>query len=131
MAMQILQPPGWARPRGYSNGILAAGRVIFLAGQVGFNAEGKFESDDLAAQTRQALGNILAILAEAGAKAEHIVRMTWYITDRQAYLAQLQEIGVIYRELIGKHYPVMTVVEVTALIEGRAKVEIEATAVLP
>ncbi len=131
MAMQILQPPGWARPKGFSNGIAAAGRIVFVAGQVATNPAGKIESESFAAQVRQALANILAVLAEAGGKAEHIARMTWYITDKQEYLAQMREVGAAYRETIGSHFPVMTMVEVTALIEGQAKVEIEATAVVP
>jgi enamine deaminase RidA (YjgF/YER057c/UK114 family) len=130
MAMQILQPPGWARPRGFSNGIAASGRIVFVAGQIGSNAEGKVEADSLADQTRQTLKNVLAVLAEAGAKAEHIARMTWYVTDKAEYLAAVREVGAAYREVIGSHFPVMTLVEVTALVEDRAKVEIEVTAVV-
>jgi len=129
--MQILQPPGWARPRGYSNGIAADGRLVFVAGQIGWDAQSRIQTDDLAGQVRQALENVVAVLAQAGARAEHIVRMTWYLTDKREYLAASRAIGGIYREIIGDHYPVMTAVEVTALIEDRAKVEVEVTAVVP
>lgn len=128
--MEILQPPGWKRPKGYSNGIAAQGKMIFVAGQIGWNEEEKFPTSDLAGQTRQALENVLAVLKEAGAGAEHIVRMTWYITDKKEYLANAREIGQVYRELIGKHYPVMSLVQVADLLEDEAKVEIEVTAVL-
>ena len=129
--MQVLQPPGWPRPKGYSNGIAAEGRLVFIAGMVGWNAAERFETDALAGQARQALKNLLAVLAEAGGKAAHICRMTWYVTDKQEYLAHLRELGAAYRELIGNHFPAMTLVEVSALVEDGAKVEIEATAVLP
>jgi len=129
--MKILQPPGWPRPRGYSNGIAARGTVVFVGGQIGWNAEGRFESDDFAAQARQALANVVAVLAEAGGKPEHIARMTWYVTDRREYVAAYKAVGAAYREIIGRHFPAMTAVEVAALIEDRAKVEIEATAVIP
>ena len=129
--MKILQPPGWPRPRGYSNGIEARGTVVFVGGQIGWNAEGRFESDDFAAQARQALANVVAVLAEAGAKPEHIARMTWYVTDRREYVAAHKAIGEAYRAIMGRHFPAMTAVEVSALIEDRAKVEIEATAVIP
>lgn len=128
---QTLLPPGWKRPRGYANGISASGRMVFTAGVVGWDAEERFVSDDLAGQFRQVLVNTLAILAEAGAGPEHIARMTWYITSRDAYLAALPEIGAAYRELIGRNYPAMAVVEVAALIEPQAKVEIETIAVVP
>ena len=128
---EVLQPEGWARPRGYANGIAAEGRTIFVAGQIGWNARGEFESDDFVAQTRQALANIVAVLAESGAKPEHLVRLTWYVTDKQEYVARLAEIGKAYREVIGRHFPTMALVQVTALVEDRAKVEIEATAVVP
>ena len=128
--MQILQPPGWARPRGYSNGIAASGRFVFVAGQIGWDAQSRIQTDDLAEQVRQALQNVIAVLAQAGARPEHIVRMTWYLTDKREYLAEARAIGEIYREIIGNHYPVMTAVEVTALIEDRAKVEVEVTAVV-
>ena len=134
--MDILQPPDWPRPRGYVNGIAAQGTFISVAGQIGWNAQGQFESDDLVAQVRQALANIVAVLAQAGAEPQHLVRLTWYLTDKHEYLARAKEIGAAYRELIrdplgGPHYPVMSAVQVAALIEDRAKVEIEATAVLP
>ena len=130
MTLTILQPPGWARPRGYANGIAATGRMVFVAGQIGWNAGCEFESDDLVAQTAQALRNIVAVLAEAGALPAHIVRMTWYVTDRAEYIRRAKELGAVYREIIGGHYPAMTAVEVSALIEGRAQVEIEVTAVI-
>jgi enamine deaminase RidA (YjgF/YER057c/UK114 family) len=127
-----LSPHGWAAPRGYTNGIVASGRVVALAGQVGWNpATSAFETDDLTGQTRQALENIAMLLSEAGAEPRHLVRLTWFITDRAAYLAAQRDIGQAYRELMGKHYPPMSVVVVAGLIEERAKVEIEATAVLP
>ena len=129
--MQILQPPGWARPRGYANGIAAEGRIVFIAGQIGWDEQSQFQTDDLAGQVRQALANVLSVLAEAGGRPEHIARMTWYVTDKRAYLDASRAIGQVYRELMGKHYPTMTAVQVTALIEDRAQVEIEATAVVP
>ena len=129
--MKILQPPGWPRPRGYSNGIAAHGSVVFIGGQIGWNGEGRFESDDFAAQARQALANVVAVLAEAGGRPEHIARMTWYVTDRREYVAAYKAIGEAYREVMGRHYPAMTTVEVSGLVEDRAKVEIEATAVIP
>lgn len=129
--MQVLQPPGWPRPKGYSNGIAAEGRLVFVAGMVGWNEAERFETDALAGQARQALKNIVAVLAEAGGKPAHICRMTWYVTDKQEYLAHLRELGAAYREVIGNHFPAMTLVEVSALVEDGAKVEIEATAVLP
>ncbi len=130
-AFEILQPQGWPRPKGYSNGIAAQGRQIFVAGQVGWDAEGRFASTQLAGQVKQALLNIVSVLAEADGKPEHIVRLTWYVTSRDEYHAQLPEIGTAYREVMGKHFPVMSVVQVVALMEPQAKVEIEATAVLP
>ncbi len=129
--MQVLQPPGWPRPKGYSNGIAAEGRLVFIAGMVGWNEAERFETDALAGQVRQALKNLLAVLAQAGGKAAHICRMTWYVTDKQEYLAHLRELGAAYREVIGNHFPAMTLVEVSALVEDGAKVEIEATAVVP
>jgi len=129
--MQILQPPGWAKPRGFSNGIAAAGRLVFVAGQVGWTGEGKWEAKDFAGQFRQTLRNTLAVLAEAGGRPEHIVRMTWYVTDKREYLGAIKEIGSAYRELIGRHYPAMAVVQVSALVEDEAKLEIETTAVIP
>src|SRR5215470_12697676 len=128
--MQVLQPKGWPQPRGYSNGILAEGRQVFVAGQIGWDAA-KNLADDFAGQVRQALANTVAVLAEAGAKPEHIVRMNWYVTDKREYLAAGREIGKAYKELIGPHYPAMTLLEVKALLEDRAKVEIETTAVIP
>ncbi len=129
--MEILQPPGWPRPKGYSNGISTRGRMVFVAGCVGWNAAEEFETDDLAGQVKQALENIRAILAEGGAKPEHLVRMTWYLGDRDEYLACAREIGAAYREVMGKVYPVMTAVQVAGFVEDGAKVEIECTAVVP
>jgi enamine deaminase RidA (YjgF/YER057c/UK114 family) len=129
--MQILQPPGWARPRGYSNGILTRGKLVFVAGQIGWDEQCRFQTSDLAAQVRQALVNVVAVLAQAGARPEHIARMTWYVTDKREYVAAYRSIGEAYREVIGSHYPVMTAVQVSALIEDQAKVEIEVTAVIP
>jgi enamine deaminase RidA (YjgF/YER057c/UK114 family) len=130
MSRQILQPEGWARPRGYANGVAAQGRLVFVAGQIGWDAEQRFVSDDFAAQVRQALANVVAVLACAGARPEHLVRMTWYVTSRDEYNAALAGIGASYRELIGRNYPAMSVVVVAGLLEPRAKVEIEATAVV-
>ena len=129
--MKILQPPGWAAPRGYVNGVTAPGTPVFVAGQIGWNGQCQWESDDLVAQVRQALLNVRAVLAEAGARTEHIVRMTWYLVDRREYLARAKEIGAVYRDVIGSYAVAMTAVQVAALIEERAKVEIEVTAVLP
>ena len=129
--MRTLQPAGWPRPKGYSNGIAATGRLIVTAGVIGWNEREEIVSDDLAGQFRQVLHNLLAILAEDGAGAEHIVRMTWYVTDLDAYRNSLAEIGVAYRELIGLNFPAMAVVGVAGLVEPRAKIEIEATAVVP
>jgi enamine deaminase RidA (YjgF/YER057c/UK114 family) len=127
-----LAPRGWAAPRGYMHGIVASGRIIALAGQIGWNpTSSAFETDDFVGQTRQALENVAMLLSEAGAEPRHLVRLTWFITDHSAYLAAQREIGQAYRELMGKHYPPMSVVVVAGLIEGRAKVEIEATAMLP
>jgi enamine deaminase RidA (YjgF/YER057c/UK114 family) len=128
---RTLQPPQWPRPKGYSHGVLAHGRQVFVAGQIGWDEHGRFAGAQLATQVRQALRNILAVLGEAGGRCEHIVRLTWYITSREEYLAQQREIGAAYREVMGKHFPPMSVVQVVALMEGDAKVEIEATAVLP
>ena len=129
--MDILQPQGWARPRGYSNGIAASGRTVCVSGMVGWDADGVFHTDDFAGQVRQALQNIVEVLTEANARPEHIVRMTWYVTDKKEYVAAYKEIGEAYRDLIGRHYPTMTAVQVSALIEDRAKVEIEVTAIVP
>jgi enamine deaminase RidA (YjgF/YER057c/UK114 family) len=129
--IQVLQPPGWEKPRGYSNGVATEGRLVFVAGQIGWNAAQRFESDDFVDQTRQALANIVAVLAEAGAKPEHIVRMTWYVTDKREYLSRGREVGAVFRELIGVYHAAMSAVQVSALMEDRAKVEIEVTAVVP
>jgi enamine deaminase RidA (YjgF/YER057c/UK114 family) len=129
--MRILQPPGWAPPKGYANGIAARGTTIFVGGQIGWNGQQQFESDDFVTQARQALSNVLAIMAEAGAGPEHITRMTWYVTDKREYVASYRALGTAYREVVGRHFPAMTAVQVAALIEDRAKVEIEATAVVP
>ena len=129
--MQILQPPGWARPKGYSNGLAARGTLVFVAGQVGWNQNEQFESDELVEQVRQALGNVLAVLREAGAGPEHLVRMTWYLVDKADYLGRQPALGAVYREVIGRHFPVMSAVQVAGLIEPRALVEIECTAVVP
>ena len=129
--MQVLLPPGWPRPKGYANGVAVNGRQIYVAGMIGWDAHGQFHTDDLAGQARQAMQNIVEVLAAGGAKPEHIVRMTWYITDKKEYLAQQVEIGKAYRELIGSFSVAMTAVQVAALIEDRAKVEIEVTAVVP
>jgi enamine deaminase RidA (YjgF/YER057c/UK114 family) len=129
--MEILQPPGWARPKGYSNGITASGRMVFVSGMVGWDAQGEFRTDDFAGQARQALLNIVAVLNEARALPEHIVRMTWYVVDKKEYVAAYKEIGIAYREIIGRHFPTMTAVQVVALVEDRAKLEIEVTAVVP
>ena len=128
---RILQPPHWARPKGYANGVAAQGTHIFVAGMIGWDADQRFHSDDFGAQARQALQNIADVLKEAGAKPQHIVRMTWYVTDKREYLEQSREIGSAYRELIGDFGVAMTAVQVSALIEDRAKVEIEVTAVVP
>ncbi len=129
--MEIIQPKGWVKPKGYTNGIVAEGRLVFVGGQIGWDGQGQFHSDDFVAQVRQALLNITTILETAGALPGHITRMTWYITDKQEYLDSLQGVGQVYREIIGRHFPVMTMVQVAALIEDRARVEIEATAVIP
>ena len=134
MSPQLLQPSHWARPRGYANGVavsLARGRQVFVAGMIGWDAQGRFHSDDLVAQVRQALQNIVDVLAEAGARPEHIVRMTWYLTDKREYLSRGKEIGAAFRDSIGSFNAAMTAVQVSALMEDRAKVEIEVTAVIP
>ena len=129
--MKLLQPPGWAAPKGYSNGVAARGTFVAIGGQIGWNAQQAFETDDFVAQARQALENVVAVLAEAGGRPEHLVRLTWYVVDRAEYVGALRELGRAYREVLGRHYPAMTAVEVTALIEPRARVEIEATAIVP
>jgi enamine deaminase RidA (YjgF/YER057c/UK114 family) len=131
MSKTILQPAAWPRPKGYANGVAARGTTVFVAGQIGWDAQEQFPSERLADQARQALANIVAVLAEAGARPEHIVRMTWYVTSRRDYLEQAREIGAHFRELIGDFGMAMTAVEVSALIEARAQVEIEVTAVVP
>lgn len=131
MTKQVLQPAHWARPKGYANGVAASGRQVFVAGMIGWDAQGQFHSDDLVAQVRQALQNVVEVLAEAGAKPAHITRMTWYLTDKRTYLARGREIGAAFRELIGDFGIAMTAVQVVALIEDRAQVEIEVTAVIP
>ena len=128
--MQILQPPGWPRPRGYANGVAAQGRLVFVAGQIGWDATQTIVSDDIVQQVRQTLANTLAVLREAGAGPQHVTRMTWDVTDKREYLARARELGEAYRTLMGRHYPAMAVVEVSALMEDRAKVEIETTAVI-
>ncbi|MBV6274379.1 RidA family protein [Alcaligenaceae bacterium CGII-47] len=129
--MQVLLPPGWPRPKGYANGVSVRGRMVFVAGMIGWDAQGQFHTDDLAEQVRQALQNIVEVLREGDAKPEHIVRMTWYVTNKHEYAAAYPEIGKAFRELIGSFNVTMTAIEVSALIEDRAKVEIEVTAVVP
>lgn len=131
MSAQVLQPPGWAIPKGYANGVAVQGLQVHVAGQIGWNAQAQFESDDLVAQVRQALLNVRAVLEQGGAQPAHIVRMTWYLTDKREYLARVREIGAVFREVIGHYAIAMTAVQVVALIEDRAKVEIEVTAVVP
>ena len=128
---KFLQPSGWVQAKGYANGVAARGTQVFVGGQIGWNAQQQFETDDFIAQTAQALRNIVAVLSEAGAGPEHMVRMTWYIVDRVEYNARLKELGQVYREVMGRNFPAMTCVQVAALVEARAKVEIEVTAVLP
>jgi enamine deaminase RidA (YjgF/YER057c/UK114 family) len=129
--MQILQPPGWTRPKGFSNGIACQGRLVFIAGQVGWTGEGRWQARDFAGQFRQALRNVIDVLKEAGGGPEHIVRLTWYVLDRREYLNSLKAVGEAYRELMGRHYPTMAVVQVSGLVEDQARLEIEATAVVP
>jgi enamine deaminase RidA (YjgF/YER057c/UK114 family) len=129
--MKVLQPPGWAAPRGYVNGVAVSGTQVFVAGQIGWNAQQQFESDDLVEQVRQALLNVRAVLAQAGATPAHIARMTWYLCDKREYLTRAREIGAVYREVIGSYTVAMSAVQVAALVEDRAKVEIEVTAVVP
>lgn len=126
-----IQPPDWAEPKGYANGILARGALLFVGGQIGWNAQQQFESDDFVVQARQALENIAAVLKAGGAGPEHMVRMTWYVVDREEYLASLKALGGVYREVMGRNFPAMTCVQVAALVEERARIEIEVTAVLP
>ena len=129
--MRTINPPGWARPKGYSNAVVGRGTIVMVAGQIGWNAQQQFESDDFAAQTRQALSNTVEVLAAAGAKPEHVARMTWYVTDKQRYLAAIAEVGAAWRDIMGRTYPAMTLLEVSALVEDRALIEIESTAIVP
>ena len=129
--MKILRPEGWIPPKGYAHGVAARGTLVFVGGQIGWNAAQKFDSDDFVAQAKTALANVIAVLAEAGGRPEHIVRMTWYVVDKREYVASYRALGAAYRAVMGRHFPAMTAVEVKALIEDRAKVEIEATAVIP
>ncbi|NHZ41052.1 MULTISPECIES: RidA family protein [Massilia] len=129
--MDFLQPEGWARARGYSNGVAASGRTVCVSGMIGWDGQGVFHTDDFAGQVRQALQNVVDVLAEAGARPEHIVRMTWYVLDKHEYLGAHKEVGAAYRDVIGRHFPAMTAVQVAGLIEDRARVEIEVTAIVP
>ncbi len=129
--IQKIQPPDWAEPKGYANGILARGRLLFVGGQIGWNARQEFESDDFVVQTRQALLNIAAVLKAGGAGPEHMARMTWYVVDREEYVNSLKQLGAVYREVMGRNFPAMTCVQVAGLVEPKARVEIEVTAVLP
>jgi enamine deaminase RidA (YjgF/YER057c/UK114 family) len=129
--MKRLQPAHWPRPKGYANGIVASGRTVFVSGMIGSDAQGKLVAGDFVKQARQTLKNIVDVLSEAGAKPEHIVRMNWYVVDKQEYIGSYKQLGVVYREIIGRHYPAMTAVEVTSLIEDAARLEIEVTAVIP
>jgi len=129
--MQILQPPTWAKPRGFANGIAASGKLVFIAGQVGWTGEAKWEAHDFAGQFKQTLKNIVEVLAQAGGRPQHIVRLTWYVVDKQEYLSSLKDVGIAYRAVMGRHFPTMAVVQVSGLVEPEAKLEIEATAVIP
>jgi enamine deaminase RidA (YjgF/YER057c/UK114 family) len=129
--LQVLQPPGWARPKGFSNGIAAEGKLVFIAGQVGWTGQGEWRERSFAGQFRQALQNILEVLGQAKGRPEHIVRLTWYVLDKHEYLSSLKEVGAAYRELMGRHYPTMAVVQVSGLVEDLARLEIEAMAVIP
>ena len=128
---ELLHPKSWKPARGYANGVAASGRTVFVGGMIGWNAQQEFETDDFIEQVAQALSNVVAVLAEAGATPQHLVRLTWFVTSRDEYVARLKELGAVYREVIGKNYPAMSLVQVVALVERRAQVEIEATAVLP
>ncbi len=129
--MKFLQPPNWPRPKGYANGVAAKGNPVFVSGIVGWNSQGEFDARDFVGQLRQALKNIVEILSEANARPEHIARMTWYVLDKNEYISAAKEIGAVYREIIGRHFPAMTVVEVAGLVETDARLEIEVTAVVP
>jgi len=131
MKLKVLQPPSWPRPKGYANGISATGRMVFVSGMIGWDTKGKLVSPDFVGQARQALENVVTVLAEGGAKPEHLVRLNWFVVDKQEYASSFGELGKIYRAVIGSHYPAMTAVEVSGLLEGGARVEIEATAVVP
>ena len=129
--VRAINPPGWARPKGYSNAVLGRGTIVMVAGQIGWNAAQHFESDDFIAQLRQALMNTVEVLAAADAKPEHVARMTWYVTDKQRYLARISEVGVAWRDIMGRTFPAMTLLEVSGLVEDRALIEIESTAIVP
>ena len=131
MGLRTLQPRGWVPPKGYANGFAGRGTLVVVGGQVGWNERQQFESDDFVAQAKRALQNVVAVLAEASARPEHVARMTWYVVDKREYLASLRALGQAYREVMGTHYPAMTAVQVVALIEDRARVEIEVTAIVP
>lgn len=129
--LRAINPPGWARPKGYSNAVVGRGTIVMVAGQIGWNAQQQFETDHFVAQLRQALSNTVAVLAAAGAKPEHVARMTWYVTDKRRYLAEMAEVGAAWRDIMGRTYPAMTLLEVSALVEDRALIEIESTAIIP
>lgn len=129
--VRAINPPGWARPKGYSNAVVGRGTLVMVAGQIGWNAAQQFESDDFIAQLRQALANTVEVLAAAGAKPEHVARMTWYVTDKQRYLGQISEVGAAWRDIMGRSFPAMTLLEVSGLVEDRALIEIESTAIVP
>ena len=129
--VRAINPPGWARPKGYSNAVAGRGSIVMVAGQIGWNAQQQFESDDFITQLRQALTNTVEVLAAAGAKPEHVARMTWYVTDKQRYLARIAEVGAAWRDIMGRNYPAMTLLEVSGLVEDRALIEIESTAIVP
>ncbi len=129
--VRAINPPGWARPKGYSNAVVGRGTIVMVAGQIGWNAQQQFESDDFVAQLRQALTNTVEVLAAAGATPEHVARMTWYVTDKQRYLARIAEVGAAWRDIMGRTYPAMTLLEVSGLVEDRALIEIESTAIIP
>jgi enamine deaminase RidA (YjgF/YER057c/UK114 family) len=129
--LRAINPPGWARPKGYSNAVVGRGTIVMVAGQIGWNAQQQFETDDFVSQLRQALSNTVEVLAAAGAKPEHVARMTWYVTDKRRYLAEIAEVGAAWRDIMGRTYPAMTLLEVSALVEDRALIEIESTAIIP
>jgi len=129
--MRAINPPGWARPKGYSNAVAGRGTIVMVAGQIGWNAQQQFESDDFIAQLRQSLTNTVEVLAAAGAKPEHVARVTWYVTDKKLYLSRISEVGAAWRDIMGRNYPAMTLLEVSGLVEDRALIEIESTAIVP